>query len=373
MKICKHLRYWWLNIIIIVFSTSGLQAQVTIGSNIPPEKAALLDIKSMEAAVEGEATTDKNGGGLLLPRVELSIINELAPFIDKDDYDDTEYEKIKKRHTGLVVYNLATTSDFVPGTHIWDGSKWKRIERAEDTDKNNWSLYGNTGTNPSTHFVGTGDAKDLVIKTNDTEIIRITSGGRVGIKTNSPSTDFEVGGDTQLNELLFLANTPKAPEDGVAQLVKDNSTGKVYTVQSSTNNTKGVNYITYSVSNMQTGDWIFKLDTQISVKDYTLVVVGSSFQTTPAGLGLKVSAGSSGDYNPQAAYAYKKDLETGVDLETWCLNADYIGGQVADNVTNGTWHIFCLAINNSLMKIIPDIQHNMNGYAIGTAPKPSGL
>jgi len=363
---------------ILLFILSGLivaniSAQVTIGSGIPPEKAALLDIKSHQQATDGGATTKEGGGGLLLPRVELTKVDELAPFINKADYNTAEYEKLRKRHTGLVVYNIATTSDFVLGTYIWNGKNWNMIRRADDTDKYNWSLEGNTDTDPDKHFVGTGDPKDLVIKTDNTERIRITSNGKIGIHINSPGTDFEVNGNTQFNKLLFLKDTPKAPEDSVAQLVKDNNTGQVYVVQSSTNNTDAINYITYSVSNMQSGDWIYKLDTQISVKDYTLVVVGSSFETEPAGRGLKVSAGSGGNYNPQASYAYKKDLSTGADLKTWCLNADYIGGELADNVTGGTWHIFCLAINNSLMKIIPDIKHNMNGHAISSAPKPSDL
>ena len=360
-------------IMVLIMGTEKTIAQVTIGSDIPPENAALLDLKTINAANAGGATTDAKGGGLLLPRVELVNANELAPFINKAEYSADEYEKLKKRHTGLVVYNIATTPGFVPGTYIWNGSNWNMIRRSDDSDTYSWSLDGNTGTDPDNHFIGTGDSKDLVIKTNNTERIRLTADGKVGIHTTNPTTGFEVAGDTQLNNSLFLKSTTKAPEDGVAQLVKDNNTGKVYVVQSSTNNTKAINYITYSVSNMQTGDWIYKLDTQISVKDYTLVVVGSSFETNPAGLGLKVSAGSSGDYNPQAAYAYKKDLSTGANLATWCLNADYIGGQIADGVTKGTWHIFCLAINNSLMKIIPDIQHDMEGNAIGTATKPSGL
>lgn len=359
-------------IMVLIMVTGNAIAQVTIGADIPPEKAALLDLKTKAAVDDGGATTDKDGGGLLLPRVELRNVNELAPFINKGDYTDDEYEKLKKRHTGLVVYNIAEDSGFIPGTYLWDGNSWGAI-RTDDDDKYSWSLNGNTGTDPAKHFVGTIDSTHMVIKTNNTERIRITADGKVGIHTESPTIGFEVSGDTQLNKLFFLKDTPKAPGDNVAQLVKDNDTGQVYVVQSSTNNTKAINYITYSVSNMQSGDWLYKLDTQISVKDYTLVVVGSSFETTPAGMGLKVSAGSGGDYNAQAAFAYKKDLSTGVDLPTWCLNADYLGGQLADGATMGTWHIFCLAINNSLMKIIPDISLDMDGKAIGTAPKPSDL
>lgn len=44
-----------------------------------------------------------------------------------------------------------------------------------------WDTQGNTGTNPATHFLGTKDAQDLVLKTNNTERIRINSTGNIGI------------------------------------------------------------------------------------------------------------------------------------------------------------------------------------------------
>jgi hypothetical protein len=55
-----------------------------------------------------------------------------------------------------------------------------------------WSLTGNAGTTSGTNFLGTSDAHDLVVKTNGTEALRVTSGGNVGIATTSPLTKFEV-------------------------------------------------------------------------------------------------------------------------------------------------------------------------------------
>lgn len=40
-----------------------------------------------------------------------------------------------------------------------------------------WNLTGNTGTTAGTNFLGTTDAVDLVFKTNNTERLRLTSGG----------------------------------------------------------------------------------------------------------------------------------------------------------------------------------------------------
>lgn len=44
-----------------------------------------------------------------------------------------------------------------------------------------WNLTGNVGTNPATTFLGTTDAQDLVIKTNNTERLKILSSGSIGI------------------------------------------------------------------------------------------------------------------------------------------------------------------------------------------------
>lgn len=57
----------------------------------------------------------------------------------------------------------------------------------------NWSITGNTGTNPPTNFLGTIDTKDFIIKTDNAERINILSSGFVGIKATLPYTLFQVG------------------------------------------------------------------------------------------------------------------------------------------------------------------------------------
>jgi hypothetical protein len=55
-----------------------------------------------------------------------------------------------------------------------------------------WLLAGNSGTNATTHFLGTTDATDLVFRTNNSERMRLTSTGRIGIGTSIPAADLHM-------------------------------------------------------------------------------------------------------------------------------------------------------------------------------------
>ncbi|MFA5670722.1 MAG: hypothetical protein WC967_15915, partial [Balneolaceae bacterium] len=61
-----------------------------------------------------------------------------------------------------------------------------------------WETIGNTGTNSTTNFIGTTDAQDWVMRTNNIERSRITQAGNflIGINTpDFPGDKFEVFGD----------------------------------------------------------------------------------------------------------------------------------------------------------------------------------
>jgi hypothetical protein len=54
-----------------------------------------------------------------------------------------------------------------------------------------WTLTGNTGTNPSTNFLGTTDAQPLVFKTNNAEAMRVDESGNLGLGTIGPIAKLE--------------------------------------------------------------------------------------------------------------------------------------------------------------------------------------
>ena len=141
------------------------------GGNAHP--SALLDIDAV-------ATPSL---GVLIPRIALQAVNLAAP--------------ISSPATSLLLYNTATASSGTnavsPGYYYWDGAKWVRFNTGA-TPSAGWDLLGNAGTIAGTNFTGTTDAVDWVIKTNNTEKMRVLSNGNVAIGTTSTLGKFDVVG-----------------------------------------------------------------------------------------------------------------------------------------------------------------------------------
>src|ERR1700704_3249769 len=50
----------------------------------------------------------------------------------------------------------------------------------------NWSTTGNTGSLPTTNYIGTNDDHSFVVRTNKIERLRISNIGSVGINVTAP-------------------------------------------------------------------------------------------------------------------------------------------------------------------------------------------
>lgn len=112
---------YFLLVLFFLLATISTHSQIVIGSNYPPKKGALLELKKNEKT---GANADK---GVLLPRVKLKVKNHLYPMFDENDQAYTDNEK--KIHTGLMVYNMTNslTEDLCPGPYIWNGGTWDRL------------------------------------------------------------------------------------------------------------------------------------------------------------------------------------------------------------------------------------------------------
>jgi hypothetical protein len=132
-----------------------INSTVGIGT-ASPNASALLEINSSTM-------------GLLIPRVALTQTSSNAPVG-------------AGVATSLLVYNTATINDVTPGFYYWNGSAWARFATGSGGGSG-WLLTGNAGTNAGTNFIGTTDNVDWVIRTNNTERIRVAAAGNVGIHT----------------------------------------------------------------------------------------------------------------------------------------------------------------------------------------------
>lgn len=69
-----------------------------------------------------------------------------------------------------------------------------------------WFTRGNSATNPSVNFIGTTDLQDLVFRTNNTEQMRVMSGGNVGIGTVTATQRLHVNGNLRVDNALMPGN-----------------------------------------------------------------------------------------------------------------------------------------------------------------------
>ncbi len=97
---------------------------------------------------------------------------------------------------------IASTTDNGDGTFTFtydDGSTFTTSDLTGPAGSQDaWSLTGNAGTDPTTNFIGTTDAQDVIIKSNNSERIRVLSSGEVGIGTSpDASAKLDVSSSTQ--------------------------------------------------------------------------------------------------------------------------------------------------------------------------------
>ncbi|MFK5971969.1 MAG: hypothetical protein QM485_01695 [Flavobacteriaceae bacterium] len=81
----------------------------------------------------------------------------------------TDMNAISNPIQGSLLYNTSEKSVFQ-----YNGSTWEAVGKAP----NSWSKTGNTGTSSSTNFIGTTDAQDFVLRSNNIEKLRLVQDRR---------------------------------------------------------------------------------------------------------------------------------------------------------------------------------------------------
>ncbi|WP_081146864.1 hypothetical protein [Niastella vici] len=134
-------------ICLCIVPAAFAQAQ-SVGINndgSPPDGSAMLHIKSTSA-------------GLLIP--SMTDVQRLA---------------IASPATGLLVYQTTAPAGFYYNNGTPATPNWLLLTTANNT----WQTTGNASTTAGTNFLGTTDAVDVTLKTNNTERMRVKSAGQV--------------------------------------------------------------------------------------------------------------------------------------------------------------------------------------------------
>ncbi|MBN9351374.1 MAG: tail fiber domain-containing protein [Chitinophagaceae bacterium] len=150
-------------------SCMSMAQNVGIGTTTP-DASAKLDITS----------TDK---GILIPRMNQS-----------------QRDLIATPATGLLIYQ----TDNTPGFYYYNGSAWAIISGSGSAQ--NWSLTGNSGTDPNTQFLGTTDNQPLLFKVNNQLSGKIDQGLRNSFWGYLAGNSNTTGSDNTANGFYALHN-----------------------------------------------------------------------------------------------------------------------------------------------------------------------
>ena len=184
---------FFLAILIAIITNVNCSAQVGVGTTTP---LGAMDVTS-------------SNEGILIPRVALSATNVatvLTPTVSE------------------LVYNTFTSAlgpnQVAPGYYYWNGTIWVPVTTGS---LNAWSLTGDLGTTAASNFIGTKDAVDFVTRTNNTEKVRVTSSGNMGIGTPIPVAKLDVAAATTTTN--SVVNATGSINDYLQYNVQNTSTG----------------------------------------------------------------------------------------------------------------------------------------------------
>jgi hypothetical protein len=186
-------KIFFLMLMLLIWGTASMNAQVRIGGTADPNPSAILDLNATDAANNGDL-------GLALPRVELTSTGNKAP--------------LDSHVAGMMVYNTKAAGDVTPGTYYNDGEKWIRIGSGSLISEAD-GVVGNEVTNATSNGglertgSGTADAPyTLGIANGGVTADRIANGAVTGDKINQMSA-------TQGQVLKYNGSTwaPANPEN----------------------------------------------------------------------------------------------------------------------------------------------------------------
>jgi trimeric autotransporter adhesin len=249
--------------VVILFAAAWLfvgadvaaQQNVGIGTNTP-DVSARLDISA----------TNK---GLLVPRVNLT--------------STTDATTITTPATGLLIYNTNAAVTGGTGFYYNNGSSaapaWVKLQTGSGGSSSGWALTGNAGTDSTTNFVGTTDAKPLVFAVNNGYAGQLGSGGGIALGRGA-------NGFARVSSPGIIAIGDSALYNNTGAEIIAIGNGALYS------NTIGINNVATGTLSMVSNTDGFS---NVAYGDYTLSALDTGDYNTAVGYGAL--NGSQTDFN----------------------------------------------------------------------------
>lgn len=212
-----------------------------------------------------------------------------------------------------------------------------------------WNLTGNAGTDLATNFIGTTDNQALVFKTNNTEKIRISSDGLIGIGTASPTAFLHVKSQGGGNSgLLVEATNPSSYavvelKNDYGELSQLGITGSsfssgIFNARSTTVNTNsvgGINLVAYNTTGairFATGG-LDPSNERMHISANGNVGIGTSTPSYPLDINNQTNILAE-LYNPNAAWGAEALIRTRTDINNGVIPIVDFGYSRGDGAAN---------------------------------------
>lgn len=236
-------------LLLVCFALS-MQSQVTIGAPIPSLKGSIMDLKETDD-LTGNANSIK---GMMMARVYLNKIDSLTPILTGLEPD---YETLKPRYTGLVVYNVNSTPPLEKGLCIWNGNIWSMI----NSSQGGGSIVAKNGLNLLNNAVELGGSleENTTINHLGYYINFNPNGGEIGVNVSDPEAIVDIANNNNGDPLILrnvkLTTTEpavkhyglRASENGVIRkaepVITDPNQSFIYNLYTSTVDASGTGFI----------------------------------------------------------------------------------------------------------------------------------
>jgi hypothetical protein len=216
-------------------------------------------------------------------------------------------------------------------------------------DPNDWTFDGNDMTTPGEKSLGTTSTHDLPIITDDTERMRITSGGRVGIGDTSPDFKLEVTGSSG-DGYFGVSSTDDEGDNGDIFIIDSNGkvgigTGspdvKLDVELSGDPGTVGGAATIGEYTNSATGDYAIAMGSATTASEYCSTAMGAhtiASGSSSVAMGIwsvasganSVATGASTDVSGFASLAFG-GFDTEVTGDYSCAIGTYLTAGPADD------------------------------------------